>query len=565
MERKYTITNETILYGLILIAALFVRLFLLGRVPLGEMEASWAIQAWQSALGESAVLGSQVGYLAFSSFLFRMFGGSDFLARLWPALTGALLIGVPVALRKELGLFPALVMAGGLALDPALVSASRTVGNSLPALVFLSLALVYFHNYRLTWSAFFLGLGLLSGQGFWLGILILLISVFAANRAGLIAPLDYFRERFSTYKKESGGNLVGFLLPVLLLVLIGSSFLTEWMGLTAWVSALPEFLSSWLKPGGLSFSKLLIILVLSNPFALVFGLVGFTRAWRTDDRLGKFLAIFWAASLVVVFLYPGRQGDVLIWSALPLWGGAALEIVRVFTSAKSVWATYLVAGLAAVLVSLNWLTMIGMVFQVGNDKAILLQLGLLAASTALVVLSFIVVSGEWNKGTAWKGLAIGVGLVLLLFMISSLTLDGFLWEKDPRSLYTSSSGPGQMDLLRDSISGASLTATGRSDSIQGVVLAKSPSLRWYLKDYPAFEFADSIEGGNPPPVLITSEEDQSWAENEVYRGQDFVLSSHLGWNGPVPEDWISWMAFRFGPVQRDHIILWVRNDINSGY
>jgi hypothetical protein len=66
-------------------------------------------------------------------------------------------------------------------------------------------------------------------------------------------------------------------------------------------------------------------------------------------------------------------------------------------------------------------------------------------------------------------------------------------------------------------------------------------------------------------VLITSEEDQTWGESEIYRGQDFVLAVHPGWAGPVPEDWISWVAFRFGPVQRDHVILWIRNDINSGY
>jgi hypothetical protein len=66
-------------------------------------------------------------------------------------------------------------------------------------------------------------------------------------------------------------------------------------------------------------------------------------------------------------------------------------------------------------------------------------------------------------------------------------------------------------------------------------------------------------------VLITAEQDQSWAGNELYRGQDFVIASHPGWTGVIPDDWISWIAFRFGPVQQEHIILWIRNDIYSGY
>ncbi len=565
MERKYTITNETLLYGLILITALAVRLFLLGRVELTEGEASWAWQAWQSSRGESAALGSQVGYLAFSSFLFRIFGGSDFLARFWPALVGTLVVMLPAALRKQLGLLPALIMAGGLALDPALVTASRTAGSSIPALVFLALALAFFHNYQLAWSTFFLGMGLLSGEGFWLGMLILSLSILAASRLGLIAPVGYFRERISAYKKNSGGNLTGLLLPILILVLFGSSSLTEWRGLTAWVNALPEFISSWFQPAGMSLIKLLIILVLSNPLALIFGLVGFFRAWRRDDSWARFLSICWAAAVLVLVLYPARQGEYLIWAAVPLWGGAAIEFVRVLKSAKSVWATYLVAGLVAVLSSLNWLTFTGMVFQFGNEQALLLQLGLLAASIALVILSMTVISSEWNGSTAWKGLSLGVGLTLFLYMISCLTLDAYTWAHDPRSLYGNQSGPGQMDLLRKSIADASLTATGRSDSIQGVVLVGNPSLRWYLRDLPDFTFADSVDRGNPPPVLITSEEDQTWGESEIYRGQDFVLAVYPGWIGPVPEDWISWIGFRFGPVQREHVILWIRNDINSGY
>jgi len=565
MERTHKITNETLLYGLIFLTALVVRLFLLGRVPLGEREASWAYQAWQSSRGESAVLGSQVSYLAVTGSLFRFFGGSAFLARFWPALTGAFLVGIPLALRKKLGLVPSLIMAAGLALDPGLVAVSRIAGSPMPALVFLSLSLVYLHNYQLPWSVFFLGLGLFTGPAFWLGILILGLSILVASWLRLIEPLQYFRDRIGSFRDPSGKDPSGLLLPILFLVLIGSSFLTEWQGLTAWASALPEFISSWLHPAGLSLGKLGIILLIGNPLALVFGLLGFIRAWRTEDQLGKYFSISWAVAILVLLIYPGRQESDVVWAALPLWGAAAAGFVNIWKSSRSVWATYALAGLFSVMAALNWLTFIGTVFQFGNDRALLLQLGLLAASLALVILSMTVITGEWNAGTAWKGLALGAGITLLLYMVSALSLDAFLWEKDPRSLYAGSSGPGQMELLQDSISDASLTATGRPDSIQGAALVDRPDLRWNLKDFPGIKFADSVDNGNPPPLLITSEEDQFFAGSENYRGQDFVISTFPGWPGFVPDDWISWIGFRFGPVQRDHIILWIRNDINSGY
>jgi len=565
MERNHKATNETVLYGLIFLTALVVRLFLLGRVPLGEGEASWAFQAWQSSRGESAVLGSQVGYLAVTRSLFRFFGGSAFLARFWPALTGAFLIGIPAAFRKKLGLVPALAMAAGLALDPGLVAVSRIAGSPMPALVFLSLSLVYFHNYQLPWSIFFFGLGLFSGQAFWFGIFILGLSTLLVGWLGLIKPVQYFRDRIRSFKNHSGKDLSDLLLPILFLVLIGSSFLTEWQGLTAWVSGLPEFISSWFHPAGLSLGKLGIILLIGNPLALVFGLLGFIRAWRTEDQLGKYFSISWGAAILLLLIYPGRQASDVIWTSLPLWGAAAAGFVNIWKSSRSVWATYALAGLFSVMAALNWLTFIGTVFQFGNDRALLLQLGLLAASLALVILSMTVITGEWGAGTAWKGLTLGSGITLFLYMVSSLTLDAFLWEKDPRSLYAGSSGPGQMELLQDSISDASLTATGRPDSIQGAALVDRPDLRWYLKDFPGIKFADSMDNGNPPPLLITSEENQFLAGGENFRGQDFVISSHPGWTGLVPDDWISWIGFRLGSVQRDHIILWIRNDINSGY
>ena len=141
----------------------------------------------------------------------------------------------------------------------------------------------------------------------------------------------------------------------------------------------------------------------------------------------------------------------------------------------------------------------------------------------------------------------------------------YLRQGDPRSLWSDGSGTGQTGLLAESIYDASITQTGRGDAIQGVVVGSWNVLRWELRDLDGIKFQDALDAEGLPPVIITSEIDYFLVNQEMYRGQDFILETHPGWNGIVPADWISWVAFRSGPVEKEDIILWIRNDIFSGY
>jgi predicted membrane-bound mannosyltransferase len=89
------LTIENVLWGLVLTLALGVRLLNLGSVPLSDPEAGWALQALSIFPGDANIEpvapGAQPGYLALSGLLFALFGSSDGLARLLPALAGGLL------------------------------------------------------------------------------------------------------------------------------------------------------------------------------------------------------------------------------------------------------------------------------------------------------------------------------------------------------------------------------------------------------------------------------------------------------------------------------------------
>jgi len=565
MKNENKITTEIALYVLIFLAALAARLIQLGQPPLLESEAHWAYQAWQLSQGESIPVASQVGYLSATEGLFSLFIGSNFLARFWPALTGSLLVWLPFLLRKDLSRVPALVLAGGLALDPSLVPVSRLSGSPMPALVFLALALGAFHAKKIPWSLFFLVLALFAGPAFWLGLLFLFVAVLVNRFLGLFNLREYIQSRLKSFHEKPGGWLPGIIPPLLGILLIGTFFLRNYQGLGAWTGSLMEFALSWGDTGVIGSGRFIVYFALNNPLALIFGTLGFIHAWRTGDSLGKALSIWFVVSLLGLLIYPSRLAVDLIWLVIPLWAAAAIEMVRLFQLAPSNWVTWCMSALVVVLASLNWLTFIGMIFQALTQNALLLGLGLMAASLALLVLSSAIVASEWGWNTAWKGLVGGAVIALLLYLVGSLSLDAYVMDKDPRSIFSDGSGSGQMELLVDSIADASITATGRPESIPGAVVGGSDTLRWALREYEGFDYLVSLVPGIDYPILITTSQGDFQALQENYRGQDFVLSSAPGWGRILPDNWISWIAFRKGPIVSESLILWVRNDIYSGY
>ena len=567
MNKQISITNEILLYSLIFLLAGFVRLNMLGKVPLTEIEANWAYQAWQVWKGNHGQMGSLVSYLSITEGLFSIFGSGNFTARLWPALAGSLLIWVPCLARNNIGRIPALVLAVGLAIDPALVSTSRIAGSPVPALVFLLLTVITFHNHKLAWSIGFLILGLFSGPNFWMGIIILGIVLVIISRLHYLDHSSYFRSRFQNMdpKKNKEGSPAGdFLVPVIISLTIGSFFFSEPVGLSAWAAAIPEFFQGWIKPSGVGMLKVLGVLVVSNPLIVIFGGLGFFTSWTKNDQIGRINSIWFVTGLILVLLYPGRHTADLIWPVIPLWISAARELVRLYNLYETKWFTRSLSGLVAVLFVLNWFTFTGMIFQGGNQRAVLLQMGLIAASLALVIVAMSIVASEWGWQAAKKGLAVGAAGVLVIYAIASMSQGAYLRAGDPRSLWIDGTGSGQMDLILETVSELSVAETGRWDSIEGAVFNGSSALLWTVRDMKNFQHYEIYSPDNLAPVIITREIDNYEVSEELYRGQDFILATRSNWGRVFPDNWISWIAFREGPLNNEHIIIWARKDLLSG-
>jgi hypothetical protein len=567
MTKQTRFTNEILLYSLIFFLGLAVRLILLGSNPLTERESVWAYQAWEIWKGLPVRMGSLVSYLSVTEGLFAIFGSSNFSARLWPALTGSALIWIPYLSRKHLGRIPALIMAGGLALDAALVPNSRIAGSPIPGLIFLLLTGISFHQRRIPWSIFFLFFGLTSGPSFWFGVLALGVTLLIAWGSRIFDLRAYLQNRIQTQTETNEKPLFRTgedYLPIFLILCIASFFFTQLEGLSAWASSLSEFFLAWRVPSGISVLKVLAALLIYNPMIIVFGGLGFVSAWRNNSREGKLLSIWAGISLLLVLVYPGRDTTDLIWVVIPFWASTAQEIFRLYRLSETRWYTSVLAGLLVVLFALNWLTFTGMVFQITDQQTALLHWGLIAASFALAFVAMTIVASEWGWPAAKKGALLGIASVLMIYSLSVMSWGSYLTAGDPRSLWTNGTGSGQMDILLDTISDISVAETGRWDSIEGAVINPSSSMLWILRGLRNFQYYETFDPGNLAPIIITRDVDNLMIPPDLYRGQDFVLLTRPGWNGIFPDDWISWIAFRKGPLQKEYLILWVRSDIISG-
>ncbi|MFQ5814765.1 MAG: glycosyltransferase family 39 protein, partial [Anaerolineae bacterium] len=282
-----SLTVEVALYLIIALMAVGLRLYRLGDRPMQAPEAAQALAAWRSAQGlpQGSAL-SQSSPLLFTTnmLLFALFGANDFLARLVPALSGALLVIGPYFLRRHLGRMGALAASFLLALSPSTLFFSRYLGGEI-IVAACALAVTwglfsYLDQRRpgyLYLVAVALGLALSAGVGVYTFIFIVVTFVLVLALANRFSGLSEYWQRISdAWQALRGTN--GLLrdcaaLLVLIFVLACTAFLLHLSGLQDGIDLFPAWLSAFQpQVGGHPWYYHLQLLLLYEPLILVFGL-----------------------------------------------------------------------------------------------------------------------------------------------------------------------------------------------------------------------------------------------------------------------------------------------------
>lgn len=579
------LTSEDALFILALGLGLFVRFLDLGKAPLSDFEASWALQALQvgrgSFNGQLLAVGPQPAYVLLTGVLFYLSNATNFLARFWPATVGASLVLLPYFFRRQLGRIAALVLAFGFALDPGLVTISRLAGGPMLGLGISLLAITAWYFHKSVVAGIFGGLALLSGVSLINGLLGLVLAVTVTHLLWGLPP----RPESQVISNQSNGDqspgqtswrsLVWMV--VVTLVLVGTLFLRVPQGLAGWMETIPSYLSGWVNSSGVSVSRLLAVLVFYQPLGLLFGLIAIERLFfrpvhqDVDDNSGENRSqdyrwvVFWFVfSMLLWVVYPARQVFDLVWVLVPLWVLAASELSRFLPEREGFWVSLAQASVLVILMALFWLTLAGLAQAPLTSPGTSLRYSILGGILVLGILTSGLVSLGWSWNVARRGAVWGLSTGLGLYVLSSMWGAAQLNPNQPQELWAPGAGTGQVRLMMQTLSNLSEWNTGFRQSIDVTAPRDIPSLQWALRDYDRVSYVNSPSSSEQPSVVFTREGDQSPELAASYRGQDFVWWVNPDWDGALPLELERWITYHQAPVQDVHLILWARTNLFPG-
>lgn len=561
MTRRWNIEHS--LYALAFLLAVGVRLVQLGATPLTDHEASWALQALSIARGEPVSLGPQPLYPLLTGSLFFLFGSTNFLARILPALAGSALVLLPVVYRRQLGQHAGIILAFALALDPGLLAISRSAGSPIPALAFSLAALTALYTGRWLAAGVLGGLALLSGPGIIYGGLALALTW----GAGYFLQKEERMILVAGDEKPAWRTLLYGLVATL--ILAGTLLLRVPQGLGALGATIPSYFEGWAVSSGVPALRLPTVLLVYQPLAILFGLLGILRAWRDQGEKSGFIKLLgiWAGiALLLAMVYPSRQTGDLVWVIVPLWAIAAYGLAGQFTISVE-RPLKLVSTAQAILIVLllafAWL----MLASLGHARAVVTPeiqrnvLVLIVGASLMAGLTSTLVALGWSGEVSRQGMLWGITISLLIWMVPAVVSSTGLRAGTEHELWKQPPHTSQTDLMLSTLGDLSAWQTGHRQTIDIAVIVEAPSLQWALRDYPNARFRSHLAGGEMPTAIISYLGQETPALTASYRGQDFSWQVYPAWQGVLPPNLPQWLAFRKTPVQPSMIILWARVDI----
>jgi len=576
------LTMEVALYILIGAIAAGLRFYALGAQPLRESEAAQALAAWRFLGFGDWDWGFDTGYspLLFlgNVFGFALLGASNAMARLVPALSGTALAVLPYFLRRHLGRRGALVAAMLLAFSPSTVFFSRYLDGPIVVAACVLAMLVGFFGYLdsrqpkyayLTVAALALSLSTapLSYTFILIGATFLMLLGLVYRLVKVDMGWSAVQAAWSVAREEKDLLKNSALVLAVVLVLVCTAFLLNFAGLPAAL----DFFPTWLaqlgpQPGPQPWYYYFQLLVLYEPFILVFGLIGWVYHYiRQRDLLTTFL-LHWTVVAGVIYVLAGQKtpGKVLLL-VLPLALLASLLIGRFWDqlAQDAAWgAEGLFVALSLPVVVYFAIRLAG---YTSGGQAVYLYLAL----GAFIVLPVLVALCWMWLG---RGPALRCGGMLLLLVLAMPTVSlnvGLNYHRaaDPREpMAAEATLPGVVDLV------ATLERVSSHQEGDPHVIAVTaeeaagPTLAWYLRDFGNIRFVEKLSPSVETPVVITPAEEEEPTLGGSYVGQGFAVEGTWNPQGLTWTELVRWLLYREAPtpVKSRDVVLWVKQQEQMG-
>jgi hypothetical protein len=496
------------------------------------------------------------------------------------------LVFAPYFFRDKIRPKPALILAFLIAVDPGLVALSRQANGTILAVTFLLFAWGMWRNGRAIPAGVFAGLALLSGPSLWAGLLVFGLTGLFLQGMSKPAQSETVEEQSQHRASSSLVSSLQFsnlqLRPALLALLLtllfgGTLFFLSPNGLSAWLSALPDYLKGWTAPSSMTAGRVVLTFLAYEPLGIFLAAFSLLRGYRTRSRRLLRLSIWLGLGLLLAVFY--RQASALAWAILPLLTLAALELSRAFHiyAEERVEVGVVVLALIILLVYVwfdvskialdpamnlgtTTLPLFGGNFQLAGAPYVILLGALL-----VIILCISFVAFGWSVRTAWLGTTWAFVIFLGVYTLGAAWGASGLRAYNGVELWRSDSPPTQADLLGKTLDDVSEFSVGEDDSQPVTVMGvDSPALEWVLRNRSVEEVA-ALDPQVAPPLVITPLMEELGLP-AAYRGQDFLWRPRPRWENVQNPDWIRWLVFRQFPREQDTmeqeaLILWVRDDL----
>jgi len=558
--------------------ALSLRLVGLGLAPLSTSEAREALAALEASRSGVPTSGyTSPLLLSLNAMSFTLFGASDSLSRLWPALAGAALVLTPVLLREWIGRFGALAAGLYLAISPSMVYASRQVNGA--ALSYLGVMVTIGASASLLRS---------SGRGWiWLavggGALALssspqIYTVLAGwtLSCGMLFVLDRAcaRAQIERIVDEPLPNASVLVASLLVGVLILSTGL-GWN--PSGLSASGQMLIEWgrqFASGETGSVSPVILLTVYEILALWLGTAAAVSSFRRKDFFGQFLVCWTVASMLLQVLAPSGRPLHVAALLLPLSLLAGKSVDRFTALAGGRGKPSGVEVTFTLLVLVLWchihLALIHYQGPAGTEVDLLLAV----LAVALQVLAAMLFALAQGAKRARECVAVGTGIMLLVATVSFTRRLAFDVQARTMELLVDrpvvSTDVRELVQTIDDIAWLNNKGGGVPGGVQlDARSSANPVLVWYLR-----ELVEVPSSEDPQPaqfLIVASQEDDIPAAvpGTTYVGSSFRVTET--WNPasilpqaawfPDLRDVVAWLLLR-RPVTSvsaplDGVILWI--------
>lgn len=558
---------------LLTLLSLGLRLAKLGWLPLSTGEGNRAFQGLALLDGRALAPGEHFSRLEPVMLLgqgasFFLFGTSDSVARLLPALSGTGIVLLALALKPFVGRAAAMAMAIFATFSPTLLFASRTAEPQVLVAFFAMLLLVcLLYNGRHPSNWWTAGAGLALGGLFASGPAS--ISVFLCLIVGFVAA--WLVDSDGTGAVRGAINELHGMdrLLVLGLAFLGTLVVLFTHGFSS-VSALrgiPETIASWGRLIGTTESTtptqfFLLVILLYEILALFCALIGFAVEGKDEPgRLSSLFFLGWfVASLVLFSFSSGRspQQAVLVVLPLILWGGmgagALLEAVdwRQIAGRNALLLVLTVFGLVLSVIAL--IAALGRIGDSSDDTRAVIE-SLMIAVIAVVPLAYLTFmqlprpqddDEEGHRGRQLRTplIALAAALILLFALYtlrSTVMLNYYRADGSLELLAQRTSTPAvtafaqrMTNVSRDlAVRGGSPQdpTGGHSITIELEQGVKSP-FRWYFRDFPFVTIVPNGAAGQTGSDLVI-------VQNQASIDQASYTPQILPYRNRVPPQYVT--------------------------